>query len=105
MIKTSIFDLGLSTVPNDPKDKAYKCIAEDIGQKWNDFARALGVPEGYIDDLSLNVKSTPERVYKILAFHEEHSNRFNWLSSLLEALTTARRKDLRIKVQNIYDYS
>ncbi|EFA04650.1 Fas (TNFRSF6)-associated via death domain [Tribolium castaneum] len=94
---------GFVRIPKSTKDRVYKCIAEGIGQKWTDFARALGIPEGDIDDLN-TVRSTSARAYKILAFHEQNCDRYRWRSKLLEALTDARRKDLRLKVQDIFDF-
>ncbi|XP_044268386.1 uncharacterized protein LOC123013723 [Tribolium madens] len=96
---------GFARIPKSAKDRAYKCIAEGIGKKWNDFARALGVLEGDIDHLDRNVRSISARVYKILAFHEQNCDKFRWHSKLLEALGEARRQDLRLKVQEIFDFA
>lgn len=85
-----------------PLDRARSLIAESIGQKWQDFARALRVPEGEIDQLARLAISPMNRVYQIIDYHQRNcydSRQFE--ITLLEALGEARRNDLRLKVQNI----
>ncbi|RZC33371.1 uncharacterized protein BDFB_010838 [Asbolus verrucosus] len=92
----------LPKIPADPKMRAYRLIATNIGQKWKDFARVLKIPEGHIDDLGSAYNNTAERVYEILRYHEQN-DRLLWRSNLLSALSDARRKDLRDEVQRIFD--
>lgn len=94
--------LVLPRFPKEPKQKIYQCIATDIGKKWADFARALHVPEGYIDKLDKQ-KDLVSRVYEILRYYEERCDPRTFRSGLLDALSDARRNDLRKKVQNIFD--
>lgn len=91
---------GLQT--NIPLDKVRYKIASSIGQKWQDFARALKVPEGIIDQLARSSVTPMERVYRIIEYHQQNSyDRRQFEMKLLEALAEARRNDLRVDVQNI----
>lgn len=79
-------------------------IATEIGRKWKEFARALNVKEGKIDELEVNHSELYGRVIAVLEIHKTQSvlscNRAR-VSAILNGLTTARRNDLRQKVENI----
>lgn len=81
-------------------------IANEIGKKWKDFARALNIKEGKIDELELNHSELYERVIAVLNIHRSQfvvsSNRA-LESAVLNGLTSARRNDLRKKVEHILD--
>lgn len=79
-------------------------VATDIGNKWKDFARALNIKEGKIDELDEKYRSIPDRVYKILQLHRSNpvnTNRAKYILSVSHALTKARRNDLRKQVEEI----
>jgi hypothetical protein len=92
-------------VPTDPKERVHQIIASNIGQKWIDFARALHIPEGKIDDLSTSIPNIHNRVHQILEHHEKTCDEREWRSILLDALAEARRNDIRKKVQKVLDTS
>ncbi|KAJ3654709.1 hypothetical protein Zmor_013880 [Zophobas morio] len=96
-------NLVLPRLPPDLRERVYQVIASDIGKKWTDFARALHVPEGYIDELYYAQRNCHNRVYEILRYHQERCDPRLWRSSLLDALTKARRNDLMQRVQTIFD--
>lgn len=85
-----------------PLDRARYRIATSIGQKWQDFARALKVPEGVIDELARSTMPPMDRVYQVIDYHHQNCyDQREFEISLLEALGEARRNDLRVLVQNI----
>lgn len=84
--------------------KIYKLISEEIGAKWKDFARALTIREGSIDELMTRYERVSERVNEILLYHETTCcDKRLWKSKLLEALLEVRRNDLRKEIQLIFD--
>lgn len=95
--------LVLPSVPDDIKERVYEVIMANIGSKWSDLARALNINEGRIDELGEVHKRISDRVREILCYYEKFCDQRRWKSGLLEALTTARRNDLRKRVQEIFD--
>lgn len=68
-----------------------------------DFGRALDIREGDIDELEMQHKSIRDRVLKMLKYYESNCDERKWKSGLLQALSTARRNDLRKQVQELFD--
>ncbi|GLV38800.1 hypothetical protein CBL_05799 [Carabus blaptoides fortunei] len=68
----------------DLKDKVHELILSEIGVKWVEFARALDIKE---DVLTLHMTNVHPR---------------EWKFTLVEALTKARRNDLRREVDKLF---
>ncbi|XP_018319499.1 FAS-associated death domain protein-like [Agrilus planipennis] len=96
---TSIFPVPSTNL----EERIHSLIAEDIGHSWKDFARQLDVKEGQIDALEDQYRSISDRVHKILIMHKNTCEKRKWQSTLLRALSKARRNDLQEKAQHIFD--
>lgn len=86
-------------------DKITFVVGRDIGYKWKEFARALHIREGEIDNLEMKHKDIPERVREILNAYREMTPRNYFRTNLLDALCVARRKDLSYSIASIMDNS
>ncbi|CAH1117464.1 unnamed protein product [Phaedon cochleariae] len=86
---------------SDPLVRVKDLICSDIGKKWKDLARAIGVREGEIDLLEERYPRISDRVQEVLRFHEQKNGNSKW--KLCNALDIARRKDLRMEIQEIFE--
>lgn len=104
ILGTFFYFLVLSNNQPNLYQRINELVATDIGNKWKDFARALNIKEGKIDELDEKYRSIPDRVYNILQFHRSNprcTNERNYVLSIANALTKARRNDLRKQVEEI----
>lgn len=62
----------------------YREISVEIGKKWRDFGRGIGIREGEMDSLEVSCRGIEERIYKMLAKLEE--NEFNNLERVYYVL-------------------
>lgn len=89
---------------NSKHNKINNIIATEIGVKWKQFARALNIKESTIDQLGLrNENDVHESVIAVLTIHRSQFPLNSGLCELeiLNALTSARRNDLRKKIETI----
>lgn len=80
------------------KQRIYKIIATEIGKKWKDFGRELGIIEGMLDGLDGNIN---ERVYKIFQEFEDNCPPYERSAKINDALIECRRKDLSRKISDV----
>ncbi|VEN61922.1 unnamed protein product [Callosobruchus maculatus] len=93
----------LPEVPRDADVHAFEVISCQIGKKWKDFARALGIGEGHIDELQATYRDrTYEIVIEILKYHKNSSDERYWKIFLYSALEKARRRDLSRSIKELY---
>nr|CAH7740955.1 unnamed protein product [Callosobruchus chinensis] len=93
----------LPEVPADPDCHVFEVISSQIGKKWKDFARALHIGEGHIDELQATYRErTYEIVMEILKYHKKSSDERHWKILLYSALEKARRGDLSNCVKELY---
>ncbi|XP_018577478.1 fas-associated death domain protein [Anoplophora glabripennis] len=93
----------LPVIDTDPTGRVYDLICREIGQKWKDFARALKIGEGYIDQLEYQHRSNIEEITRqVIIYHRQICDPPYWKYKLTQALDEARRKDLSMKVQEIF---
>ncbi|XP_055685843.1 fas-associated death domain protein [Lutzomyia longipalpis] len=84
-------------VTREKRDEIFRIIADEIGKKWMDFARALGFRQGKIDTL----RDHPARIHVILEEVESTHPHREVFSMILTALEKSRRKDMRDRIQRI----
>ncbi|XP_049942262.1 fas-associated death domain protein [Schistocerca serialis cubense] len=81
--------------------RVLELVSEEIGRKWKDLARQLGLREGKMNEIEARYPNNlKERVYACLAMFQEN-NPDGMEKKLLKALEKARRKDLRDQVEAI----
>nr|CAI5869637.1 unnamed protein product [Callosobruchus analis] len=98
-----MFFLVLPEISADPDRHVFEEISSQIGKKWKDFARALGIGEGHIDELQTTYSyRTFEIVMEVLKYHKNSSDERYWKLSLYRALEKARRNDLSKYVKELY---
>ncbi|KAJ8974359.1 hypothetical protein NQ317_001320 [Molorchus minor] len=98
-IKPPLYDRVLPEVSDDPIKRVDDIICCNIGKKWNEFARQLKIPEGFIDQLEHKHNQIGDMVHEILVYHRKVSDERYWKIKLCQALENARRKDLSRDVQ------
>lgn len=88
---------------HDVVNKVHELILSEIGVKWVEFGRALNVKESKLDQLKMKYCNQTESCVKdVLAFHMENVHPREWKFMLVEALTKARRNDLRREVEKLF---
>lgn len=86
------------------RDAIYKLIAGDIGRKWREFGRNLGIKEGDMDSLDCQFpRDFKSKVYGLfnLFESEEYQDPKRYVSKICESLEECRRNDLKRKVFEI----
>lgn len=82
-------------------DRVMEKVSEEIGRKWKDLARHLGLREGDINQIETRYPNDlKQRVYACLIKFQKN-NPESMEKKLLKALEKSRRKDLRDEVEAI----
>ncbi|CAH0556593.1 unnamed protein product [Brassicogethes aeneus] len=87
----------------DLKQRVYDKIRSEIGTRWKEFARYLNIKEGQIDQLNLKYSTVDESTLEVLKYHERICEPHKLRTALCNALSAARRNDLKIEVEHIFD--
>lgn len=86
------------------KHNIYKTVAEEIGTKWRELGRELGLKESQLDQIhAQNRDDITNKVYEILRKFEEITLPRNYYNTMCNALTDVRRRDLTKKLQCIME--
>ncbi|KAF5296263.1 hypothetical protein FQA39_LY12600 [Lamprigera yunnana] len=93
-------NIETSAVTVSNREEIYDLICNEIGRKWKNFARPLGVGNAKIDEIDDAYKLISEKARKVLECYESKHNLRTWVP-ILEALSKSRRVDLRLKVQEL----
>ncbi|XP_050309656.1 uncharacterized protein LOC126745718 [Anthonomus grandis grandis] len=84
-------------VIRDVTDRVNQLIKMQIGIKWKELARGLGISEGIIEQLENKHRyDLSEAIHEVLRNHQEtcYNNEERWRVDLQRALDRARRRDL-----------
>ncbi|KAJ8917544.1 hypothetical protein NQ315_005593 [Exocentrus adspersus] len=93
----------LPQIDPDPERRVYDLICADIGKKWKDFARALKIPEGFIDELEDKHRHRiPEMTREVIVYHRQSCDPRYWRVELCQGLIKARRSDLSLSVEKVF---
>lgn len=105
-LKKGIQKLNLSSTEQCNEDslhqKVYSIISADIGKKWKDMARGLNIKESELDDITLkHPKDLKSQVFSVFQIFEEREDKRDLMRMICNALESARRNDLRQKVEKL----
>lgn len=84
---------------------AYRLIVNEIGKKWRELGRELGLSEGQLDAIDAkHSEAMGDKVHALLALFEQRTHQRELCGNLLAALEKVRRKDLARGVQKILSH-
>ena len=75
-------------------------ISTEIGRKWRELARELGIKESQLDDIDESQRDIKSKMRRVLNFSEESDGNI-FEKRLLDALPACGRKDLGNQIRRI----
>lgn len=89
-----------SPITYDQQRAIFNLLTREIGKKWRDFGRGLELAEGDLDEIELKFSvDLKSRILEILKrFANDNSESIIFLQKLMNALTLARRNDLKREI-------